>query len=366
MRKFCLSVVVVLSFVTLSGNAHAQDGSSLPGYDDNTATIYVYHRIGEDLHAETNIRTGQFKSHIEELTSGTYNVMALPDIIKTLKVGKTLPKDTIAITFDGGYRSAMIHAAEELDKHEIPYTVFISTDIADTDYSKNTYLVWKDIKKLARKDHVTIGLHPARYDRLFDLPETEIRTAVNKAISRYREELDATPTLFSYPFGEYSSTYKSVISSSGFDAALTQNSGTMHKDVDFFEIPRFTMTESYGNLARFVLTSHALPMPVYDIQPADPLIKEDKIPQIGFTLHKDLVEKAQKMACFMSGYGKLEHEFVTEKRIQIKTDVPQNSRRVRVNCTMSERSDTDADIVRWRWFGILLTHAGQASAEDAE
>lgn len=363
-RPFMLLSFILLGLKLCLSPAIADDHNRLQGYDNNSASIYVYHRVGDDLHADTNIRTEQFASHIKELISGDYNVMSLSDIIAALKSGKSLPRKTIAITFDGGYRSVFKNAAPLLDEYKLPYTIFISTDIADTPHSAQSYLLWKDIKKLARKDHVTIGLHPAPYDRIFDLAEGDIRQSVNKAIARYREELNEEPRLFSYPFGEYSKTYKAVIKAAGFESAMTQNSGKAHKDSDFLALPRFTMTETYGNLDRFRMTGNALPLPVYDIHPKDPHIQSDELPVIGFTLHEQLIEKADKMSCFLSGHGKIEHQMVTPKRVQIKTSQTITDRRVRVNCTMSEKNSPDAELIRWRWFGMLLTHTPAQKTTD--
>lgn len=356
--------MLVLGLVLRLVPAYADNHDRIQGFDNNSATIYVYYRVGDDLHPDTNIRKEQFESHVKELTSGNYNIISLQEIVAALKSGKSLPKKTVAITFDGGYRSIAKNALPLLDEHKLPYTIFLSTDIADASYNAQSYLLWKDIKKLARKDHVSIGLHPAPYDRIFDLPKSDIQQSVNKAISRYREELGSEPMLFSYPFGEYSKTYKDVIKTSGFDAAMTQNTGKAHKDSDFLALPRFTMTENYSNLDRFRMTGDALPLPIYDIHPQDPYIQSQDIPLIGFTLHDQLAEKAEKMSCFLSGHGKIEHEMITAQRVQIKAPSAITERRVRVNCTVPEKNEIDPEQVKWRWFGMLLTHTPEQQTTD--
>ena len=45
----------------------------------------------------------------------------------------------------------------------------------------------------------------------------------------------------------------------GFTTAFGQNSGIMHADSDFFELPRFAFNETYGTLSRLKLAVDGLP-----------------------------------------------------------------------------------------------------------
>ena len=47
---------------------------------DNGAVVLMYHRFGEDSLPSTSVRLEQFEAHLQELTSGRYQIMALPDI----------------------------------------------------------------------------------------------------------------------------------------------------------------------------------------------------------------------------------------------------------------------------------------------
>ena len=52
---------------------------------DNGAAVLMYHRFGEDSLPSTSVRLEQFEAHLAELTSGKYQVLALPEILARLR-----------------------------------------------------------------------------------------------------------------------------------------------------------------------------------------------------------------------------------------------------------------------------------------
>ncbi|MBU0858879.1 MAG: polysaccharide deacetylase family protein, partial [Alphaproteobacteria bacterium] len=199
-------------------------GGSAPGYaagiaqDERAAVIFSYHRVGEDEYPANNIRMEQFEAHLRELREGDYNVMGLPAVINALRNGDKLPPRTVVLTFDGGHRSIMENAAPLLLKNDLPFTIFIATD--NTDRATTEYMSWDDVKKLARNNLVTVGMHPATYQRLDNAPAAELLRQLNTARAAFRDNLGAEPRFFAYPFGEYSKAYRDVIEKQGFAAAF--------------------------------------------------------------------------------------------------------------------------------------------------
>lgn len=321
-------------------------------YDGKGATIYAYHRIGEDGFPDTNLKTALFEAHIRELTTGDYNVLPVTEIIKALKNNERLPPRTIGITFEGGHKSILDKAVPLLQKHNLPFTVFISTDKADADISE--YLNWSDIKKLHRNKNVTMGLHSASYTRITGLTDKEIRAQINNAKTIYTEHLQDQPKLFAYPFGEYSKTYRNIISKSGFSAGFGQQSSVAWPGDDIYALPRFTMTDSYADLDRFRLTANALPLPVDHIKPNDPFLSDPET-VIGFNIHKALLEDLNSLSCFSSMQGSMEMT-QNKNRIEIRHNQKIEQSRLRINCTLPgpQSGERGEDFPRWRWFGMLM------------
>lgn len=326
--------------------------------DESSAVIFAYFAVGDDGAPESSITLAQFQSHVAELKSGGYNVAPLPVIVRALRDGTPLPPRTVTLTFDGVSRSVVEKAIPLLLENRMPFTLFVATDLADNGVLP--YANWGDLKRLANKDLVTFGLLPASYARLADTPPEEIKRQINKSRARLRAMLGVDADLFAYPYGEYSASYRDIISSSGFDAALGQQSGVAWSGGDFYAIPRFSMTENFGDIARFRLTANALPLPVSEIEPSDPYIKSSR-PVIGFTVDRSIGESLDKLACYASEEGQEDTEIVGGNRVEIRLDqdirVEEGS--IRLNCTLPvPPAEDDAEgAARWRWFGMLLTAA---------
>lgn len=349
--KYGLQILAISLFLLLPCvEAAAQD--ALP-QDRSAAVIFAYYRVGEDQFPGSNIRLEQFQSHIRELKDGGYNVLALPDIVAALQSGASLPDRTVALTFDGGYSSILQNAVPVLLENNLPFTLFVATDYLDRD--SNEYIGWKDLKKLAKNRLVTIGLHPAAYTHMAGAADEDVRRQINNARTRVREVLGMEPALFAYPFGEYSSTYHNIVASSGFTAAFGQQSGVAYMGEDIFSLPRFPMTESFGDMERFQMTATALPLPVSDEQPKDPRL-DTLNPVIGFTVDQTLKGKLKNISCFASGQEqKPRMEFVGGGRVELRFAEAFGEDKARINCTLPGPQSDVGDPPRWRWYGMLVT-----------
>ena len=198
-------------------------------------------------------------------------------------------------------------------------------------------------------------MHPAQYSDLNNQSENSIRQSLNKAQSRFREMLDFTPNFFAYPFGAYHPSYQNIISDYNFDLALGQNSSVAynqqsHKYKLNSVLPRFTMTEEYGNVERFFMTIDALPLPATEITPGTTALNSS----IGFTLPNELTDNAEKISCFASDHPKPDVSIISQSRIELRLHNSNTPDRMRINCTMPVENETE-DTPRWRWLGMLFT-----------
>ncbi len=320
--------------------------------DRTAAVIVAYQRIGEDEYPAASIEQDKFEAHIEELEKGGYKILPLPDIIAAFKNGTTLPARTVALTFDGAHRSVLDKAVPLLKKENIPFTIFVATDHMDRNAPE--YIGWPDLKKLAQQKLVTIGLHPANYELLDSANADEIKRQINNARTRLRDMTGVDTKFFAYPSGQYSTAYRDIVAASGFDAAFGQQSGVAYGGADIYGLPRFVMTESYGDIDRFRMTVNALPLPVSDVEPKDPHLSTMK-PVIGFTVDGALASSLPQLACFVPGQGKPEIQRIGKNRIEMRLEKDFENDRVRINCTMPGPLTEDGDEQRWRWYGLLLS-----------
>ena len=97
----------------------------------NYAKILVFHSISEaesEFIRGTNVWTSvvNFGKHLQYITK-RYQVISLQDLVISLQNG-TIPKNSVAITFDDGFADNYHVAYPLLKQYQIPATIFLVTD----------------------------------------------------------------------------------------------------------------------------------------------------------------------------------------------------------------------------------------------
>ncbi|AWK86125.1 polysaccharide deacetylase family protein [Azospirillum thermophilum] len=323
------------AFMPAAGRAAAAD-AAMP-----SAVVFAYDRFGEDQTPSVSIRIDQFEAHLEELTSGDYQVLPLPRILEALRGGKPLPDRAVAITIDEASRSAFQEAWPRLKAAGLPFTLFVATDAVDR--GSPNHMSWSEIRQLAAAG-VTIGALGTSTQSLVPRSPGEIAADLRRMADRMKAELGQRPALFAYPQGEYSLAVRDVVKDLGYAAAFGQQSGVLYPQADPWGLPRFVMNEAYGSVDRFRLAANALPLPVSDLTPDDPLVTVNP-PPLGFTIG-DGIGDSSRLACFAAGQGRTVLERVAEDRVEVRIKDPLPPGRARVNCTLP------AGEGRWRWLGV--------------
>jgi len=309
----------------------------------DSAVVFMYHRFGESAHPTTNIQLDQFDAHIAELKSGKYAVLPLPEIVAALRERRKLPDYAVAISVDDAYESVYTRAWPRLKAAGLSFTLFVATD--PIDQKTAGMMSWDQIRELA-KAGATIGAHSAAHLHMPDNDAATNRTDVERSNARYRAELGAVPALFAYPYGEMGRAVGTLIADAGYRAAFGQHSGVIDTDSNFFYLPRFALNEHYGAIDRFRLAARALPLPMSDLTPRDPLLGPgNNPPAFGFTLASDIAKHAGRIACYSSLDGRIRVERLGERRFEVRMARPFPPGRGRINCTMPGPDG------RWRWLG---------------
>ncbi len=320
--------------------------------DQSSAVILVYHMIGEDRTPDQSIRVEQFEEQMRELKEEDYNVLSLAEVVDHYKNELALPPRSIVITFDGAHKSVTNKAVPILLQHNFPFTVFVSPDRAGM--KNSNYMSWSDIKYLGRYSNITIGMHTASYSHIADEDRSDLLRDINNARTLYRENMGTEPEYFAYPFGEYSAEFREIIKEQSFKAALGQSSGVAYRGSDILALPRFVMTEEYGDLERFRMLANALPLPVGNLSP-DVSYLGDRHPDIGFSVTETLEDNLDLLSCFASGQERPHMEIINGNRVELRLQQDFAQERGRINCTMPAPSLPHEE-KRWRWFGMLFTY----------
>ncbi len=335
-----MNLLLACLFLIIPAISYSQTKETKKISNVNYVSFIMYHRFGDSRYPSTNITKKQFLEHINELLKPKYNVINIEKALLAIKNIKPVKDKSVVITIDDAYSSVYRYAWPIFKKYNLPFTLFISTDVIDN--KTPGYMSWEEIRTL--RDHgVTIGSQTKSHPHMFKLSEEKIIKELSISNKRFIDEIGSAPKIFAYPYGEYNLEVLEQVKLHGFVAAFGQHSGVAHKSLGMYELPRFAMNEKYGDMDRFLLAVNALPMPISDLSPKNPLISINP-PAYGFTL-SDEIEPKNAVRCFANNGLKTDTKRLGKNRIEVRLSGPFSKGRGRINCTMAGNGD------RWRWLG---------------
>ena len=308
----------------------------------------MYHRFNENKYPSTNIRINDFKKHIEIIENQNMEFVN-PKNFK-LDLYQNKDKRKILLTIDDGYTSFYKNAWPILKEKKIPFILFIST----REVGAPGYMNWEEIKKISAEQFVEIGNHSHTHEYLVDEDIKDIEKDILTSINIFKKNLGKNSEFFSYPFGEYSLEFKSLIKSLGFKYALGQHSGVIDETKDLYELPRFPINEKYGEHKRFATITKTLPLKYKKIYPEEKFLADkDNPPKVKIEFYENM-KNLKSINCFSNegnNWRNSKIEFVENNVLKINIEEKFVGERGRINCSLKEKDNY------WRWLGIQFVLA---------
>ena len=281
-----------------------------------------------------------FNDQMEIIQNSGYNFYNPNKFKKNFSKPKQQKK--ILITIDDAFQSFYLEAWPYLKKNRIPFILFISTE----PLGKKGYMTWDQIKEVEAEEFAFIGHHSHTHGYLIDGTNDQFVKDIKQANKIFLDELGYIPSLFSYPFGEYSKFMRDYIAQN-FEFAFGQHSGVIDINKDKFELPRFPINENYGDLKRFKSIINSFPLEYEQLFPLEKkLTKENNPPQFKVKFFKEQ-KNLENINCYSNELDKWEksNTNISNQILTIKFRGSFNPRRGRINCSLNDNG-------KWRWFGI--------------
>ena len=310
---------------------------------DPSAVILMYHRFGEAAFPSTSTTREQLDDHIAVLQESGQVVVPLFDVVTALQNNTPLPDRAVAITVDDAYRSFLTDGWPKFKAAGFPVTLFVATAGVDAGFSD--LLSWNEIRSL-QDDGVTIGAHSHSHGHYPGMSAEAVNSDLQHMAESFEQHLGAVPPLFAFPYGEAGRADMTAVKTAGFRAAFGQHSGAAGMVSDLFYLPRFALNEAFGGADRFRLVINTLPLPVTQIEPHEPVLR-DNPPVFTLALSNPPANLAA-LTCFGPG-GRPLDTAVDKDSVWLTPVQPFPSGRARLNCTLPVR--TEGQDGRWYWFG---------------
>jgi len=230
-------VVVVPLRPRKLGGIHADGHQVVP--------ILTYHDIEPVSKNRFAITTELFEQQLRYLKDNGYVGISLGELDRFLRYEQPLPRKTVVITIDDGYKSAKTIAAPLLKKYGFPATFFIYTDFIGG--GKNA-LTWDELRELKAEGFDVQG-HSKTHSNLAVPAASE--TPADRA-ARLDAEIVATKILmekrigaevlyFAYPYGGFDSDVVAKVKSAGYKIGFGAKKGSNPFFIDRYRLKRYNV-----------------------------------------------------------------------------------------------------------------------------
>lgn len=240
--------------------------------------ILTYHKI----------KGQRFEKHIKYLRKH-YEIIPLDKMVNSIKGSSEIPENSIVITFDDGYKSNYSEVFPVLKKHNIPATVYLTTDIIGTNEKfwwtkvrelrklsknkksvsvpKNSYLKsipeeekrkiikdltekldynpkrrealnWEEVKEMHESGLVTFGAHTHTHPILTNVSLKKAKEEIRKSKEKIESKLDIKVKHFAYPNGDFNNKIVELVKNEGFKSAVTSLWGFNNGATNLFKLKR--------------------------------------------------------------------------------------------------------------------------------
>ena len=264
----------------------------------------------------------------------------MPEIVARVRNGEALPERTVGLTIDDAFLSVYREAWPRLRDAGFPFTLFVAN--RSVDYNRASSMSWDQLRELHRAG-VTIGSQTRTLPHMTQIAREDAARELEESNARFLAELGEQPRLFAYPLANMISMSATWCAGTGSRSPFGQHSGVVHAGADRLALPRFPLNERYGRARSFRLVINALPLPVTDVLPANPVIAQNRH-RSALPCPTGLVTLTGWPVSRVPAAG-LTSRWLGRRVEPVSTPCcPRDASRV--NCTMP---GPDA---RWRWFGV--------------
>lgn len=269
------------------------------------ATVFVYHRFNDTKHASTSVSNAKLRADFQYLKDNGYKVVRLSELANMLKEKRPVPPKTVALTIDDDYKSFYTNGLPIFKEFGYPFTLYVYVKATQKGYGD--YMSWEEIKTSSR--YGEIGLHSYDHPHLTYLDDESIRNDTRKAAEIFQKNLGFAPKSYAYPYGEFDSRVKTLITAEGFDFVCNQNAGAVAAFSDPYDIERIAVTDDTNIKTK--LKTEALEVKKFEVE-----AQKNRVTKVTATLTDTSLRSVE---VYVSGYG-WERVKVNNAKVSYNTD----------------------------------------------
>ncbi len=212
--------------------------------------ILAYHGVISPPDSPFSVSIENFDHQMAHLKAN-FNVITLEDVFRYKIKGCNVPKDSIAITFDDGFKNIFYNALPILSKYRIPATLFIIS--GKMDGRDPRFMTKEMVMQSAENDLILIGSHSQTHRSIAQLSDADRVDEILRSKIHLEETLNRPVPYFCYPYGTFNDFDESScreLENSGYALACTSVNGVNFRGTHPMKLRR-TKVEWGDSMATF-------------------------------------------------------------------------------------------------------------------
>jgi len=217
--------------------------------------ILMYHHIDSNAgRSKLSVSPESFKRQMEFLKKHNYNIVSLTTLAELLKSKASMPRKTIAVTFDDGYEDNYSNAFPVLREYDIPATIFVATDKV----GREGYVDWRQLEEMASYG-IDIGSHTLSESYLPDVKdEKKLYKEIYNSRVAIKERLPEEAEFIAYCSGGFNKKIKDMVIGAGYKGACATNPGKDYPDNDIYALKRVRISRTSDSMFVFWIESSGI------------------------------------------------------------------------------------------------------------
>jgi peptidoglycan/xylan/chitin deacetylase (PgdA/CDA1 family) len=207
--------------------------------------VLLYHHIGSNgRRSRSYMEPVLFEEHLRHLRDGGYHVIYFADLVESIRSGRKLPRKTVSITFDDGWKDNYDLGVPLIARYRFPVTVYLVSGRIGL----KGYLSWKEIREMEDAGF-RFGAHGVNHPRLTEITLSAARREIVDCKKALEDGLGKEVKSFCYPYGFVNRAVRNLVEETGYRGACCNAPGRLWPDGDLFAMKRVTMTYRMANPA---------------------------------------------------------------------------------------------------------------------
>ncbi len=191
--------------------------------------ILTYHSI-DDSGSVISIDPSSFKDHMRFLKDFSFNVISLNEVVMHIRKRQPFAKNSIAITFDDGFKNTFLEAFPVLREYGFCATFFLTTNYCEklnnwpdqpSFIKAQPLLSWTDIKEMCQSG-IQFGAHTHNHPSLTKIPLKDAENEILLSKKIIEDQLQEEVKYFAYPYGDFNTNIVNIVSRSFAGACSTE------------------------------------------------------------------------------------------------------------------------------------------------